>query len=92
MAGERRVSVRVQHRELVDDLVTGEARAYPGVRLAYYVRGRWVAEVWVPVGNRASVVDDDLLIDVLRRAVHWNEFTDWPPLPDLCDAMPPSVT
>lgn len=87
MADERRVVVRAQRREVLGDQEAGEILSYPGVGFVFYVGGRQVDESWVPVGDQPSTADDELLIEVLRSAVRWNETAGRPPRPGSRDAM-----
>jgi hypothetical protein len=72
VAGEQRVVVRAQHREVLGDAAAGEILACSGIGLAYYVDDRKVGEVWVPAGDRPGVADERL-IEALHQAVCWNE-------------------
>lgn len=81
MAGERRVAVRAQRREVLGDPATDEVLTCSGVSLVYYVDGRRVTEAWIPAGDQPSVTDDERLIDALRRAVLWDKPAGQPSCP-----------
>ncbi|MEV7098704.1 hypothetical protein AB0M80_38300 [Amycolatopsis sp. NPDC051045] len=73
MNDQRQVLVRAESRDVsVSDVDGGrETLTYPGVTLTRVIAGVPDDEVWLPMGDRPSEVDDEALIEALRAAFRW---------------------
>jgi hypothetical protein len=73
MNDQRQVLVRAESRRVnVSDVDGGhETLSYPGVTLTRVSAGSPQDEVWLPMGELPSEVDDEALIDALRDAFLW---------------------
>jgi hypothetical protein len=73
MDDQRKVLVRAESRRVKVSDVDGanETLSYPGVTLTRVSAGSPQDEVWLPMGELPSEVDDEALIAALRDAFLW---------------------
>jgi hypothetical protein len=73
MNDQRHVLVRAESRGVTVSDVDGgrETLTYPGVTLTRVLAGIADDELWLPMGERPSEVDDEALIEALRAAFRW---------------------
>lgn len=73
MNDQRQVLVRAEARHVIVPDVDGgpETLTYPGVTLTRVIAGIPDDQVWLPIGDRPSEVDDEALIEALRAAFLW---------------------
>ncbi|HEY3464707.1 MAG TPA: hypothetical protein VGL47_06210 [Amycolatopsis sp.] len=73
MNDQRQVLVRAETRRVSFSGVDGqdETLSYSGVTLIRVHAGRRSAEIWLPMGDLPSEVDDEALIAALRDAYLW---------------------
>ncbi|MDQ7808917.1 hypothetical protein Q5425_34710 [Amycolatopsis sp. A133] len=73
MNDQRQVHVRAESRHVVVSDTDGgrETLTYPGVTLTRMTAGVPDDQIWLPMGDRPSEVDDEALIAALRAAFLW---------------------
>ncbi|OXM63461.1 hypothetical protein [Amycolatopsis vastitatis] len=73
MNDQRQVLVRAESRRVtVPDLGgSHETLSYPGVTLTRVIAGIPDDETWLPMGDRPTEGDDEVLIAALREAFLW---------------------
>ncbi|MEV6824145.1 hypothetical protein [Amycolatopsis sp. NPDC051102] len=73
MNDQRQVLVRAEARHIAVPDADGatETLAYPGVTLTRVVAGVPDGELWLPMGDQPSEVDDEALVIALREAFLW---------------------
>lgn len=73
MEDQRQVLVRAESRRITVPAADGgtETLAYPGVTLTRVLAGTQDDELWLPMGDRPSEADDEVLVTALREAFRW---------------------
>ncbi|MET8846391.1 hypothetical protein [Amycolatopsis sp. NPDC004625] len=73
MNDQRKVLVRAESRRITVPGADGatETLAYPGVTLTRVIPGTPDDELWLPMGDQPSEVDDEVLVTALREAFRW---------------------
>jgi hypothetical protein len=73
MNDQRQVLVRAESRRVTVPGADGgtETLAYPGVTLTRVRAGAPDGELWLPMGDQPSEVDDEALVIALREAFLW---------------------